>query len=51
MIRSHFAHTGSERAREVLRKWEDCALRFVKVHPRDLKRALAVQPESEAGDG
>jgi glutamate synthase domain-containing protein 2/glutamate synthase domain-containing protein 1/glutamate synthase domain-containing protein 3 len=51
MIRSHLAHTGSERAREVLRKWEDCALHFVKVHPRDLKRAHAVQFESEADDG
>ncbi len=51
MIRNHHAYTGSERAREILRKWEDCAPRFVKVHPRDLKRALAARLETEGGDG
>jgi len=51
MIRNHHAYTGSERARDVLRKWEDCAPRFVKVYPRDLKRALASQLGPEAGDG
>jgi glutamate synthase domain-containing protein 3 len=51
MIHKHHAYTGSERAREVLRKWEDCASRFVKIHPRDLKSALAAQLETEGGDG
>jgi len=51
MIRKHRAYTGSERAREILRKWEDCAPRFVKVYPRDLKRALASRPKPEGGDG
>jgi glutamate synthase domain-containing protein 2/glutamate synthase domain-containing protein 3 len=51
MIRKHHAYTGSERASEILRKWEDCAPRFVKVHPRDLKRAIAAQFDSEGSDG
>jgi glutamate synthase domain-containing protein 3 len=51
LVRKHLAYTGSERADEVLRKWEDCASRFVKVHPRDLKRALALQLEAEGSDG
>jgi glutamate synthase (NADPH/NADH) large chain len=51
MIRKHHAYTGSERAREVLDKWEDCARRFVKVYPRDLKLALASRLEAGVGDG
>ena len=51
LIRKHLAYTGSDRAREILHKWEDCASRFVKVHPRDLKRALAARLEIEGGDG
>jgi glutamate synthase (ferredoxin) len=51
MIRKHHTYTGSERAREILRKWGDCASRFVKVYPRDLKRALASQRELEGAYG
>ncbi len=51
LIGRHLAFTGSERAREILRKWEDCAPRFVKVHPRDLKRALAARAKRGGGDG
>ena len=51
MIRKHHRYTRSERAREVLDKWEDCAPRFVKVHPRDLKLALASRIEAGVGDG
>ena len=51
MIRNHYAYTRSEHAREILDKWEDCAPRFVKVHPRDLKLALASRLEEKTGDG
>jgi len=51
MIRKHHAYTQSERAREVLDKWEDCAPQFVKVHPRDLKVALASRLQEKSGDG
>jgi len=51
MIRKHSAYTQSERAREVLDKWEDCAPQFVKVHPRDLKLALASRLQEKSGDG
>ena len=51
MIRKHHRYTCSERAREVLDKWEDCAPRFVKVHPKDLKLALASRIEAGVGDG
>ena len=40
MVRRHFQYTRSQRADEVLRKWDTYAPRFVKVFPRDYKRAL-----------
>ena len=51
MLRGHFRYTRSNRAEEVLRKWDTYAPKFVKVFPRDYKRALADRLESGSGNG
>ena len=51
LVRRHFQYTRSERAEEVLRKWNDLAARFVKVFPRDYKRALADRLNAGSGNG
>jgi len=51
MVRRHFQYTRSEKADDVLRKWEGIARRFVKVFPKDYKRALADRIEAESGNG
>jgi glutamate synthase domain-containing protein 3 len=49
LISEHVARTGSLVGRNLLASWEKGAReRFVKVMPRDYKRVLAEQPESEA---
>jgi len=40
LIERHLLYTGSERARELLDDWENALARFVKVVPRDFRRAL-----------
>jgi len=51
MVRRHFQYTRSKRADEVLRKWDDYAPRFVKVFPKDYKRALNERLDAESGNG
>jgi len=51
LVRRHFEYTRSERAEEVLRKWNTLGPRFVKVFPRDLKLALEARLNSHTGDG
>ena len=51
MVRRHHEYTRSERAQEVLRKWNSLAPKFVKVFPRDLKLALDARLEAHTGDG
>ena len=51
MIRRHFSYTRSKRADEVLRKWNTFAPRFVKVYPRDYKRAQSERVAAESGNG
>ena len=41
LIEAHLEATGSERARSILEDWPAQLARFVKVMPRDYKRALA----------
>jgi glutamate synthase domain-containing protein 3 len=41
LIEEHARVTGSERARRILATWEVQLRKFVKVMPRDYKRALA----------
>ncbi|HEY4170818.1 MAG TPA: glutamate synthase-related protein, partial [Reyranella sp.] len=40
LIERHHLHTGSARARELLEDWDRALARFVKVMPKDYKRAL-----------
>jgi glutamate synthase (ferredoxin) len=51
MVRRHFQYTRSKRADEVLRKWETYAPRFVKVFPRDYKRAQSDRIAAGSGNG
>ena len=51
MVRNHFRYTRSKRADDVLRKWTTYAPRFVKVFPRDYKRALTDRLQAESGHG
>jgi glutamate synthase domain-containing protein 2/glutamate synthase domain-containing protein 1/glutamate synthase domain-containing protein 3 len=50
LINEHAARTGSPLAERVVRDWEDTLPRFVKVMPRDYKRALEeLEAEEVAG--
>jgi glutamate synthase domain-containing protein 2/glutamate synthase domain-containing protein 1/glutamate synthase domain-containing protein 3 len=40
MIQRHASHTGSERAHQILKLWEEMAPKFVKVIPKDYQRVL-----------
>jgi glutamate synthase (NADPH/NADH) large chain len=40
LIERHLAHTGSARARHILDNWQTCVRQFVKVMPKDYRRAL-----------
>ncbi len=51
LIRRHFKYTRSQRADDVLRKWGSFAPKFVKVFPKDYKRALSDRLEAESGNG
>jgi len=51
LVRRHFEYTRSERAQEVLRKWNTFAPKFVKVFPKDLKLALDARLDAHTGDG
>jgi glutamate synthase domain-containing protein 3 len=51
LVRRHFQYTRSQRADEVLRKWDTYAPKFVKVFPKDYKRALGERIAAESGNG
>jgi glutamate synthase (ferredoxin) len=51
MVRRHYEYTRSDRAEEVLRKWNSFAPKFVKVFPKDLKLALDARLNARTGDG
>jgi len=40
LIERHLLYTGSERAREILDNWEASLPAFMKVMPKDYRRAL-----------
>src|SRR3546814_19835989 len=40
LLERHHLHTGSARARALLDDWEETLRRFVKVMPKDYRRAL-----------
>ncbi len=49
LIEEHAQATGSERAAAILADWETELGRFIKVMPRDYKRALAELAAEAAG--
>ena len=51
LVRRHFQYTRSERADEILRKWNAYAPKFVKVFPKDYKRAQGERIAAESGNG
>jgi glutamate synthase (NADPH/NADH) large chain len=40
LIERHAKHTGSKRAQQILEKWASFRTRFVKVFPKEYRRAL-----------
>ena len=40
LIEAHAKHTGSRRAQQILAQWGEYRTRFVKVFPREYRRAL-----------
>ncbi|MEO7402541.1 MAG: glutamate synthase-related protein, partial [Burkholderiales bacterium] len=46
LIENHARYTGSVRAREILDRWHQFRLRFVKVFPKEYKRALGELAQS-----
>ena len=40
LVERHHLHTGSARARELLEDWDNALKSFIKVMPRDYRRAL-----------
>jgi len=51
LVRRHRDYTRSRKADEVLRKWDANAAKFVKVFPKDYKRALSDRIASGSGNG
>ena len=51
LIERHRLLTGSERARELLEDWDTTLSHFVKVMPRDYRRALLAMKEDEDAAG
>jgi glutamate synthase domain-containing protein 3 len=47
MVENHLEWTGSERAKRVLRDWDEILPKFIKVMPNDLKRVLQERQEAE----
>jgi glutamate synthase domain-containing protein 3 len=50
-VRRHRDYTRSRKADDILRKWDAVAAKFVKVFPRDYKRALTDRIASGSGNG
>ncbi len=51
LVRRHYEYTRSQRADDVLRKWNSYAPKFVKVFPKDLKLALEARINAGTGNG
>jgi glutamate synthase (NADPH/NADH) large chain len=48
MIQSHFDYTSSKRAKSILDNWSQEIKNFIKVIPRDYKKALASQKAEDS---
>ena len=51
LVERHHLHTGSARARELLEDWDNALKSFVKVMPRDYKRAMLQARDRAAAQG
>jgi glutamate synthase (NADPH/NADH) large chain len=52
LLERHLLHTGSARARALLDDWDAALCKFVKVMPKDYRRALTdLEAERLAADG
>jgi glutamate synthase (ferredoxin) len=51
LVRRHRDYTRSRKADDVLRKWDATAQKFVKVFPKDYKKALGDRIASGSGNG
>ena len=51
LVRNHFSYTRSKKADDILRKWDSIAPKFIKVFPKDYKRALNDRLSAESGNG
>jgi glutamate synthase (NADPH/NADH) large chain len=47
LIERHAAYTGSERAKQLIAQWETQREKFVKVYPKEYRRALTDMQKSE----
>ena len=47
LVDTHLKLTGSRRAKEILEKWSDYRARFVKVFPKEYRRALGDLAEAQ----
>ena len=47
LLEDHLRYTGSDRATAILEDWDEMLPRFVKVMPRDYKRALAERAKAQ----
>jgi glutamate synthase domain-containing protein 3 len=48
LVERHVEYTGSDHGARILSRWSQSASRFVKVMPRDYKRALAAEVRTAA---
>jgi glutamate synthase (NADPH/NADH) large chain len=48
LIENHARYTGSKRAQEILDKWAQYRARFIKVFPKEYRRALAELAQKKA---
>ncbi len=47
LIRKHVKYTGSAVGESILERWEECQAKFVKIMPKDYKRALTAMKRAE----
>ena len=47
LIRKHVKYTGSTVGESILERWEECQAKFVKIMPKDYKRALTAMKRAE----
>jgi len=51
LVKAHYKHTSSERARALLERWDEVLPRFVKVMPREYRRVLEERRRAAEAEG